>query len=133
MLEMISLSKRSLQAPILGRRNDRFVSISYPWRMAPGHDWYLKEWLLTLGKKQADIVRDLDWNKARVSLMLRGKQPYDRDSINELAAYLHLKPHELLMHPSDAMALRKLREEAVKIAHSAEGEDEAGERNVSLR
>jgi len=137
MLEMISLSKRPLQAPILGRRNDRFVSISYPWRMAPGHDWYLKEWLLTLGKKQADIVRDLDWNKARVSLMLRGKQPYDRDSINELAAYLNLKPHELLMHPSDAMSLRSLREEAVKIAHSAEAEspagDEAGEKKVSLR
>jgi len=105
--------------------------------MAPGHDWYLKEWLLTLGKKQADIVRDLDWNKARVSLMLRGKQPYDRDSINELAAYLNLKPHELLMHPSDAMSLRSLREEAVKIAHSAEAEslagDEAGEKKVSLR
>lgn len=105
--------------------------------MAPGHDWYLKEWLLALGKKQADIVRDLDWNKARVSLMLRGKQPYDRDSINELAAYLNLKPHELLMHPADAMALRKLREEAVKIAHSSEpnphGADEVGEKKVSLR
>lgn len=77
--------------------------------MQPGHDWYLQEWLDTLGKKQADIVRDLDWNKAKVSLMIRGKQPYDRDSLNELAAYLNLKPHELLMHPSDAMALRRMR------------------------
>lgn len=101
--------------------------------MAPGHDWYLAEWLTTLGKKQADIVRDLDWNKARVSLMLRGKQPYDRDSVNELAAYLNIKPHELLMHPADAMALRNLRNEAVKIAHSAEEEVEPGERKVSLR
>ena len=91
--------------------------------MTPGHDWYLKEWLATLGKKQADIVRDLDWNKARVSLMLRGKQPYDRDSLNELATYLHLKPHELLMHPQDAMALRQLRADAIRIAKAAEPEE----------
>lgn len=72
-----------------------------------------------LGKRQADIVRDLGWNKARISLMLHGKQPYDRDSINELAAYLNLKPHELLMPPSEAKALRSLRENAIKIANSA--------------
>ena len=88
--------------------------------MAPGHDWYLKEWLATLGKRQADIVRDLEWNKARVSLMLRGKQPYERDSLNELATYLNLRPHELLMHPDDAMALRALRAEAIKIAHTSD-------------
>lgn len=105
--------------------------------MQPGYDWYLKEWLVTLGKKQADIVRDLDWNKAKVSLTLRGKQPYDREAVNELAAYLNLRPHELLMHPDDAMALRKLKEEALKIAHSAEAESaervEGGERKVSSR
>ena len=98
--------------------------------MHPGHDWYLKEWLATLGKKQADIVRDLDWNKARVSLMLRGKQPYDRDSLNELAIYLHLQPHELLMHPEDAMALRRLRHDAERIVRipfggtAGDGDDE---------
>lgn len=82
----------------------------------PFHDWYLKEWLATLRKKQADVARDLDWNKARVSLMIRGEQQYTRDAINELAAYLNIKPHELLMHPDDAMALRRLREDAIKIA-----------------
>lgn len=91
---------------------------------APFHDWYLKEWLATLRKKQADIVRDLDWNKARVSLMIRGEQQYTRDSINELAAYLNIRPHELLMHPDDAMALRRLREDAIKIAAEAARGDE---------
>lgn len=86
----------------------------------PGFDWYLKEWLATLGKKQADIVRDLDWNKARVSLMIRGDQQYTRDAINELATYLNLKPHELLMHPQDAMALRRLQSTAIEIAHAAD-------------
>ena len=102
--------------------------------MTPGHDWYLKEWLATLGKKQADIVRDLDWNKARISLMLRGKQPYDRDSINELAAYLHLEPHELLMHPADAMALRQLKltaKQIVEIPFGGTAGDEPDEIKVS--
>jgi transcriptional regulator with XRE-family HTH domain len=102
--------------------------------MAPGYDWYLKEWLATLGKRQADIVRDLGWNKARVSLMLRGKQPYDRDSLNELATYLHLKPHELLMHPEDAMALRQLKIVAgkiVQIPFAGSAGDEDSEIKVS--
>lgn len=106
----------------------------YPKLMQPGHDWYLKEWLATLGKKQADIVRDLDWNKARVSLMLRGKQPYDRDSLNELAIYLHLQPHELLMHPEDAMALRRLRKDAerfIRIPFGGATDDETDEKKVS--
>lgn len=89
---------------------------------APGHDWYLKEWMNTLNKRQADIVRDLDWNPARISLMLRGKQPYTRDAINELADYLHLKPYELLMHPQDAMALRRFRDDALRMV--AESRDE---------
>lgn len=83
-------------------------------------DWYLKEWLATLGKRQSDIVRDLDWNKARISLMVSGKQPYTRDAVNEIAAYLHLKPYELLMHPEDAMALRSFYRDAVRIATSAD-------------
>jgi plasmid maintenance system antidote protein VapI len=91
--------------------------------MAPMHDWYLKEWLKTLGKRQADIVRDLDWNKARVSLMIRGEQPYTRDAINELSAYLNLKPHEMLMHPQDAMALRRLQATALEIAHAVDESD----------
>jgi len=101
---------------------------------APGHDWYLKEWLETLGKRQADIARDLGWNKARISLMLRGKQPYDRDSLNELAIYLNLQPHELLMHPEDAMALRQMRKvasEIVRVPYGGRAGDEADEKRVS--
>jgi hypothetical protein len=73
-----------------------------------------------LKKKQADIVRDLDWNKARVSLMIRGEQQYTRDSVNELAAYLSIYPYELLMHPDDAMALRQLRQEALRVVEASD-------------
>lgn len=115
----------------LAGRNDYSEALAYLWSMKSRHDWYLTEWLVTLRKKQADIVRDLDWNKARVSLMARGVQPYDRDSINELADYLHIRPHELLMHPQDAMALRALRADAVRIAHISKADDEVELKKVS--
>ena len=51
--------------------------------------------------------------------MVNLKQPYERDALNQLAEYLNLKPHELLMHPEDAMALRQLRGAAVQIVRVA--------------
>lgn len=103
----------------------------------PRHDWYLKQWLRTLGKKQADIVNDLEWNKAKVSLTASGKQPYSRDEVNEIADYLNLRPYELLMHPDDAMALRRLRAEMIRLAHDEEerenrAADDDGSQKVSL-
>jgi len=99
---------------------------------APQHDWYLKEWLKTCEKKQADIVRDLDWNKAKVSLMIRGLQPYTREEVNELATYLNIRPHELLMHPEDAMAARRLHADLVRLAHATEEtHSETGLKKVS--
>lgn len=89
----------------------------------PGHDWFLREWLASCHKRQADIVRDLDWNKAKVSLMIRGLQPYTREEVNELADYLNIRPHELLMHPDDAHAIRRLRAEMIRLAHEAESEE----------
>lgn len=93
--------------------------------MLPTNDWYLREWLACLGKKQADLVRDLDWNKAKASLMIRGVQQYTRDTVNELAAYLNLRPYELLMHPDDANAIRRFRADAIRLAHIAESQDVA--------
>lgn len=101
----------------LGERNDPLCAEWYiPLMAAPTHDWYLRDWLRTLGKRQSDVVRDLDWNKARVSLMVRGEQQYTRDALNQLADYLNVRPFELLMHPSDAMALRRLRAEMMRLA-----------------
>ena len=90
---------------------------------APHHDWFLKEWLRYYGKKQADMVRELDWNKAKVSLTASGKQAYDREAVNEASAYLNIQPYELLMHPDDAMALRRLKRDAARIAATQEFED----------
>lgn len=98
--------------------NDAGMALCYDPEM-PGvvrHDWYLREWLDAVGKKQADIVNDLGWNKAKVSLSVACKPQYNRDAVNELADYLNIKPYELLMHPEDAMAMRRLRLDAIRIA-----------------
>lgn len=99
----------------------------------PRWDIFLKEWLRALHKVQADVVKDLDWNKAKVSLIANGKQPYMRDDINQLAEYLNLRPYELLMHPDDAFAIRRLRADMIRLAHEMEeapGESEL--KKVSL-
>lgn len=69
-----------------------------------------------LGKHQKDLVKDLDWNKAKASLVMSCKQKYTRDEVNELASYLNIRPFELLLHPDDAMAIRRLREDVLRIA-----------------
>jgi hypothetical protein len=84
----------------------------------PSYDWYFGEWLRATGKRQADIVRDLDWNKAKVSLMVSGKQQYERESVNELSQYFQIMPFELLMPPEEAFAMRRLRHEIARLAHS---------------
>lgn len=112
------------QAKSLARRNDFSRSPIYNRRMAkPRHDWYLKQWLKAVGKKQADMARELEWNKAKVSLTANGVQPYDRDDVNEASAYLNIEPYELLMHPADAMALRRLRLDAARIANVPTSDD----------
>lgn len=83
-------------------------------------DWFFREWLRATNKRQRDIVNDLGWNKGKVSLMYNGKQDYTREEVNELAAYLRIRPHELLMHPDDAESIRRLRAEMIRIAREEE-------------
>jgi hypothetical protein len=86
------------------RHNDRAGRRFYISGMpTPSHDWYLRDWAKQLGKR-------------RVSLLFSGKQPFSRDILNDVAAYLNIKPHELLLHQEDAMALRRLRGAAAVIA-----------------
>lgn len=90
------------------------------------HDWYLGEWLKTLRKSQADLVRLTDYPKAKVSDLVNGKQRYNRDVLNDVARALNIHPYELLMHPSDAMAQRRMRrlaEEMVQIPHAGSLDD----------
>ena len=80
------------------------------------HDWYLPQWLGTLHVRQADLERLTGWDKRKASFLMNGKQPYKRETVNEAARALNIEPFELLMHPIDAFALRRLRETALSIA-----------------
>ena len=80
------------------------------------HDWYLPQWLGTLHVRQAELERLTGWDKRKASFLMTGKQPYKRETVNEAARALNIQPFELLMHPADAFALRRLRETALSIA-----------------
>lgn len=79
-------------------------------------DWYLKDWMKALGVSQAELCRRTDYPKAKLSELASGKQRYNRDILNDVSTALHLRPFELLMHPDDAMAIRRVRDDAARIA-----------------
>jgi transcriptional regulator with XRE-family HTH domain len=79
-------------------------------------DWYLQAWASERGKKQTDLVSELGWHKTTAHRLWHGLQPYRRDFLNAAARWLGVQPHELLMPPGEALALRQLRESAVQIA-----------------
>lgn len=90
-------------------------------------DWYLKEWLEALDTSQAELVRRTDYPKAKVSDLVTGKQRYNRDILNDVAAALNIYPYELLMPPGEAMGLRRMTqgvEQFVKIRHGGTVGDE---------
>lgn len=74
----------------------------------PQHDWHLQEWARSLGKKQNSLVTELGWEKNAAHRIWHGKQPYRRDIVNELSAWLQIRPYELLMPPDQAHRLRSL-------------------------
>lgn len=120
-LDDLNLSGNSL---CLDQRNDRAVRAWYSDTMAaPQQDWYFKQWLEHLKVRQADVVKDLEWNKSKASLMFNDKQRYHRDDINQVSTYLKIEPFELLLPPERAMALRQYRasaEQIVTLAHESE-------------
>lgn len=79
-------------------------------------DWYLREWASFKNKKQAGLSTELDIHKTTAHRLWTGQQPYRRDFLNMVARWLEIQPYELLMHPDEAIALRRLRETALQIA-----------------
>lgn len=79
-------------------------------------DWYLRDWLVHFGKRQASLVNELGWLKGRANKFWHGEHDYRRELVNEISAWLGIEPYELLMPPERALALRRLRETAHAIA-----------------
>lgn len=85
-------------------------------------DWHLQEWAKENGKIQADLVSELGMHKNAAHRIWHGRQPYRRDIVNLIAAWLGIRPYELLMPPQEAIALRGLRESAALITAQFEGQ-----------
>ena len=105
-----------------GHGRGKIVPMTNPADDGPEEDWRLREWMAHLGKRQADLVKDLGWTKNRAHFIWHSTQPYMRKDVNEVAAWLGIKIHELFMAPRDALALRRLRETAAAIVAENESE-----------
>lgn len=92
-----------------------------------GHDWFLLEWFAALGKKQRDLITGLDYQPAQAHRLWHGLQPYRRDNVEEISALLNIAPYELLMHPEEAMALRRLRSVIAEVAKTDAPETSSAE------
>lgn len=91
-----------------------------------GPNWFLREWMDTLGVRQRDMIERCDWSKATASQLYNGVQDYSPKVVAEAAAALNVEPWELLMQPDRAMAIRRLQASAqaiVAIAHDVEKRD----------
>lgn len=78
-------------------------------------NWYLQDWMRHFGKIQADLTKELGWDKSRANFLFHGKQPYKRERLNEAANWLGIEPYELLMPPEKALAIRELYKTAERI------------------
>lgn len=69
------------------------------------------------GKRQADLQKQLGWSKAKAHAVWHGQQ-YTQALVDELAPWLNTQPYEMLLSPEDAMAIRGMRRDALRIAAS---------------
>lgn len=84
-------------------------------------NWFFPEWMAYFGvSKQVDIMEKTGWSKATTSQIMSGKQDYSPKVVNEAAKAFHLAPYELLMRPEEAMALRQLRSDALRVVETSE-------------
>lgn len=65
---------------------------------------------------QAGLSKITGWSKATTNDIYHGKTAYYRDILNRAASALQVAPWELLMHPDQANAIKRLRADALQIA-----------------
>jgi transcriptional regulator with XRE-family HTH domain len=83
-----------------------------------------------LGVNQAEMVRRTDWSKATASQLYNNKQDYSPKVVNEAAKALNVAPYELLMRPETAAALRRLRQDALRVVEDANSLDQTEPRRA---
>ena len=101
-------------------------------------NWFLREWMEATeafrGRGgQARMMRETGWSKATMSQLYNGKQDYSPKVVNEAAKALNVAPYELLMHPETAMAMRRLRQDALRVVENAKVFDAGPEPDATTR
>lgn len=110
-----------MQEPSLRLANDgwalhlynRGVSKTRPPRYT---NWFLREWLKSVGMSQATLGDKIDLNKTSVSHLVNNQVDYTPEYVRDVAAALNIAPYELFLHPDDAAALRRLMTDAENAA-----------------
>jgi len=82
-------------------------------------NWFLREWMRTLKVNQAKLVEDTGYSKTTVSLLYNDQQDYSPSIVRDVASALKIPHYELLMHPDDAMAMRQLRKDALRVVENS--------------
>lgn len=90
-------------------------------------NWFIKDWMDAVGKKQADMIRDAGWSKATASQLYNGSQDYSPKVVNEAAFVFQCQPYELLMPYEQAMAMRRLRADALRVVETSQSIDRAAD------
>lgn len=57
---------------------------------------------------QVEMMNRTGWSKAKMSQLYNDKQDFNSVVLQEAALALNCAPHELLMHPEDAMRTRRM-------------------------
>lgn len=79
--------------------------------------WFLPEWMRAADiSTQAEMMEKTGWSKAKMSQLYNGKQDFNSEVLADAARALNVRPFELLMPPEDAMAIRRMRQDALHIA-----------------
>ncbi len=57
---------------------------------------------------QVEMMNRTGWSKAKMSQLYNDKQDFNSAILQEASTALNCAPHELLMHPDDAMRSRRM-------------------------
>lgn len=73
----------------------------------------------TLRVNQAALIEKTGLSKTAISLLVNDRQDYTPEIIRDIADALNIATYELLMEPDDAMNLRALRNDAIRVVEHA--------------
>ncbi len=122
-IPLVCISQTYFQERCLQGVNDAAQRRAYKARMAHSRpkrytNWFLRDWMAALNVTQAQLIEATGYSKTAVSLLCDDRQDYRPDIIRDFASALNIQNYELLMHPADAMALRRQRESALQLVET---------------